>query len=118
MMFDQPLRTEGPVAAVEQSYENKQFTQLAIAGMRLYRSMCVECHGADAKGTGDGPNLLRAQYHAKRFGKTAFHAAVKGGVPQQKWAMGDMPGFPDLDFNQIEQVERYVRELQRPVDFH
>ena len=120
MILPQHLSTDAPIAeiaAVMEKHERLQFSQLGIAGLRLFRDNCASCHGDHAKGTSRGPALVRKAYHRESFGKQAFHYAVKHGARQQKWSMGDMPGFPKLSFNQIEKLERYVRELQKPVSF-
>ncbi|MEL7468588.1 MAG: cytochrome c [Pseudomonadota bacterium] len=118
MALDGPYETgDGPSLDMERHHERQMFSQLAIAGMRTYRASCMECHGERAVGTGRGPSLLDPIYHRRALPKREFHAAVSSGTPQQNWRMGDMPGFSKLSFNQIEQIERYVRELQRPIDF-
>ena len=116
MLMDQPLATEGPSVDVMARHEMMKFTQMGISGLRLFRANCANCHGEDASGTHRGPDLLSVLgTHDRGQSKRIFHHAVGKGVPQQNWAMGDMPAFPRLSFNQIERLERYVRELKYPV---
>ncbi|MEM9059495.1 MAG: cytochrome c [Pseudomonadota bacterium] len=117
LLLERPFDTDGPSIEMERHHERQRYSQLAIAGMRLYRSSCMDCHGEKAVGTQRGPSLVKQIYHRASFSKRAFHEAVTQGAPQQNWRMGDMPGFSKFSFNQLEQLERYIRELQRPIDF-
>jgi mono/diheme cytochrome c family protein len=57
---------------------------------------CADCHGLDAAGTSDGPNIIGSS-------KSAINGALSGGVP-------DMENF-GLTFDQIEAVYQYLRSL-------
>lgn len=116
MVMEQPLATGESSDEVLQRHETMRFSQIAISGQRIFRTECADCHGDDASGTQRGPDLLSpAGTPARGNEKRMFHHAVANGVPQQNWAMGDMPAFPRLSFNQIERLERYVRELKYPL---
>ena len=116
MVMDQPLATGEPSDEIVQRQETMRFSQIAISGQRIFRAECADCHGEDASGTHRGPDLLSsADSPGRRNEKRMFHHAVANGLPQQNWAMGDMPAFPRLSFNQIERLERYVRELKYPL---
>ena len=116
MLMDQPLATGEPSEEILQRHETMRFSQIAISGQRIFRAKCADCHGEDASGTRRGPDLVSPAGSSGRSNdKRMFHHAVTQGVPQQNWAMGDMPAFPRLSFNQIERIERYVRELRYPV---
>lgn len=120
MILPQHLATDTPdieLAQIEAKHERLQFSQLGIAGLRLFQEKCSGCHGTHGVGSSRGPALIDKSYFRASFSKQAFHYAVKHGVRQQKWSFGDMPAFPNLKFNQIERLERYLREVQKPLDF-
>lgn len=116
-MFEQPLATGGPARDTLEHHERMKFTPLGIAGRDIYVEQCAMCHGRKGNGTKRGPSLLLETYNRTNLGKQSFHYAVSYGVPQQRWAYGDMPAFPRMSFNQVEMVERFVRELQSPLSF-
>ena len=117
MVLDGPLQTGGPVIAVEEQYERRTLSQLALAGKRLFHDRCADCHGEGAIGSAKGVNLLRETYHRERFSKRDFHDTLRPQVIRQASIVRLPHEFPELHFNQIEQLERYVRELQSPLDF-
>lgn len=51
------------------------------AGGELFRANCVRCHGADATGTADGPNLL---LRVKGMSDAAFASAV---LQRYRWSV-------------------------------
>jgi mono/diheme cytochrome c family protein len=51
------------------------------AGRELFRANCVRCHGADATGTANGPNLLQ---RVKGMGDAAFSSAV---LQRYRWSV-------------------------------
>lgn len=51
------------------------------AGRELFRANCVRCHGADATGTADGPNLLP---RVKGMSDAAFSSAV---LQRYRWSV-------------------------------
>lgn len=51
------------------------------SGRELFRANCVRCHGADATGTADGPNLL---LRVKGMSDTAFSSAV---LQRYRWSV-------------------------------
>lgn len=111
-----PHLASSPETAVPRQHEARKFSQLAVAGMRLYVSHCEDCHGRNGVGTEKGPSLHYEIYHAPNLGQVAFHTAVKHGVQESRWEYGDMPKS-NLSFNEIEQVARYVRDVQRGITF-
>ena len=106
-----PLET-GPAPGGAIYPKRETLSQLAIAGKELYQIRCSGCHGNDAKGSPAGPSLLHPVYRSVT--RRDFHRAISEGVPAQRWHFGDMPASPDLSFNDIEFIARYVRELQSP----
>ena len=117
MVLDGPLETGGPVIAVEEQYERRTLSQLAMAGKRLFHDRCADCHGEGAVGSTKGVNLLQEAFHRNRFSKRDFHDTLRPPVVRQATIVSMPHQFPDLQFNQIERLERYVRELQSPLKF-
>lgn len=117
LVLDQPLANGDPVAAVIEQHENRTLSNLGIAGRNLFQTMCTDCHGHGADGTERGPNLTAAEYHRQSYGKKSFHAAVKAGLVRQPGALRVSHQFPKLSFNELERLERYVRELQTPFNY-
>jgi mono/diheme cytochrome c family protein len=55
----------------------------AARGQKLYAAECVTCHGASARGTERGPNLIRSQRMLRdRYG-SAIGPFLKAGHPMQ-----------------------------------
>ena len=117
MVLEQPLANGDPDAAIIEQHENRTLSNLAIAGRNLFQTMCTDCHGHGADGTERGPNLTATEYHRKGFDKKTFHAAVRAGVVRRPGALTVSHQFPKLSFNEVERLERYVRELQTPFDY-
>ena len=117
MIADGPLKTGEPAVEVAVQHERRQLSQLGYAGKMLFRQNCVECHGEEAKGSRRGTSLVTATFHRENFDKRSFHRAVREGESQQVASLGMEHAFSDLSFNQVEQLERYLRELQKPFDF-
>jgi cytochrome c2 len=60
------------------------------AGKKLFAAKCVQCHGADLRGTKEGPALAHRIYEPGHHGDIAFQIAVKYGTRQHHWNFGDM----------------------------
>jgi len=78
VMFDRTVARAMSVAApllllVSGAEVQAQGTAAADPGRDLYAAHCSRCHGSDAAGTADGPNLLR---RVKGMSEDAFGAAV------------------------------------------
>jgi mono/diheme cytochrome c family protein len=82
-------------------------------GGELYRTWCARCHGADLKGTEQGPPLLHPYYRPEHHGDLAFYLAIANGVRQHHWDFGDMPAIPEVTSEQVPHVVAYVRARQR-----
>lgn len=115
-LMSTPYLATSPETSQPRQYDPRRFSQLAVAGMQIYKSRCAECHGDNAAGTDKGPSLHHKVYHASTLGQRGFHQAVSNGVAERRWAFGDMPGST-LNFNEIEQVARYVRDVQRGISY-
>jgi quinoprotein glucose dehydrogenase len=66
----------------------------------LYRTYCANCHGADKKGTGVGPDLTS---RVKQYRNAQIASIIKMGAPP-------MPSFKFLSEEQIAAIVAYVKD--------
>lgn len=90
-----------------------QDAELVAQGEPLYQASCASCHGADLRGTDQGPSHLSIVYEPNHHGDGAFILAALRGVPQHHWPYGDMEPVPGLSEEDLEAIVAYVREQQR-----
>ncbi len=75
------------------------------AGKKLYGSLCVACHGENAKG-GIGPDLTSSKY---KYGKSRLEIIKSIGEGRP----GGMPSFSSqLDKEQVESLVEFVLTLK------
>lgn len=86
---------------------------MAVAGRRAYEATCAKCHGAFGSGTDKGPPLLNPVYNAGHHSDEAFMRAVRNGVRQHHWRFGDMPAQPEVTEQKVQQIVKFVREIQQ-----
>jgi len=91
------------------------FAADAQTGKVLFAQNCASCHGADARGTAQGPPLLHEFYRPGHHGDAAFYMAVQHGVRQHHWHFGDMPPVPGVTPEQVAHIVAWVRADQRAV---
>lgn len=91
--------------------------ELVGVGEELYAANCVECHGADLRGTDRGPSFLSRIYEPGHHGDGAFLMAVQRGVRSHHWEFGDMPPVVGLEPDDIEAIVAFVRTTQRTEGF-
>lgn len=82
-------------------------------GAALFDSQCAACHGPQGAGTTQGPPLVHPIYEPGHHADAAFVRAVELGVRAHHWGFGDMPPVPDVTRDQVAEIVRYVRWLQR-----
>lgn len=82
-------------------------------GEELFNVSCSVCHGRLALGTRRGPPLVHPIYAPSHHADAAFHLAVQQGVRAHHFRYGNMPAVPGLSRNEIDEIVRYVRWLQR-----
>jgi len=87
----------------------------AARGKALYDEKCASCHGADLKGTDQGPPFLHRIYEPSHHGDAAFQLAVRNGVRAHHWKFGDMKPVPGLSADDVAHIVAYVRSQQRVV---
>ncbi|WP_018861932.1 MULTISPECIES: cytochrome c [unclassified Thioalkalivibrio] len=82
-------------------------------GRERFAQSCAECHGADARGTEQGPALIHRIYEPSHHADVTFFIAVERGVIAHHWEYGDMPPVPGLDHQDVADIVAWVRHEQR-----
>ena len=100
----QPMQIPNPSAGL---------TPDPAAGKRLFAAACAQCHGADLRGTKEGPSLVHRIYEPAHHGDIAFQIAVRYGSRQHHWGFGDMKPVPGLSPDGVAHITAYVRAEQR-----
>ncbi|MFY9317343.1 MAG: cytochrome c [Burkholderiales bacterium] len=83
------------------------------SGEKLYAASCAQCHGADLRGSKEGPPLLHRVYEPSHHGDAAFQIAVKFGSRQHHWNFGDMKPVPGVSADDVAHITAFVRTEQR-----
>lgn len=86
-------------------------------GAAVYQQSCAACHGADLRGTPQGPSHLSQVYAPDHHSDAAFRAAILHGSPAHHWDYGDMPPIPGLSDGDIDAVIAYIRHEQETQGF-
>lgn len=86
-----------------------------VSGEELYAANCARCHGADLRGTANGPPHLHPVYEPGHHGDDAFRLAIAQGAAQHHWDFGPMPAIDGLDEDDVDDIIAYVRQQQRDV---
>ncbi len=84
----------------------------AAAGKVAFDVNFAVCHGANAAGTDKGPPFVHDIYNPGHHPDEAFFAAARYGVQAHHWQFGNMPPVPQVNDEQLQEIVRYVRELQ------
>ncbi len=82
-------------------------------GAALYSQACASCHGADLRGTDQGPPFLDVIYRPGHHADVAFSLAVQRGARSHHWNFGNMPRIEGLTSAQVTAIVEFVREQQR-----
>ena len=82
-------------------------------GEAAFNAHCARCHGDRAGGTAQGPPLVHKIYEPNHHGDAAFLRAAANGVRAHHWNFGDMPKVDGVTPDEVQQIIRYVRWLQR-----
>lgn len=83
------------------------------AGEAKFNASCAVCHGKQAGGTDHGPPLVHKIYEPNHHGDAAFQLAAAKGVRAHHWDFGNMPKIDGVTAEDVDQIVRYVRWLQR-----
>ena len=91
----------------------QSLSETARAGENLFNSNCLQCHGANATGTIQGPPLVHKFYEPGHHSDASIRSAVLNGVPQHHWSFGNMPPVAGVSVDEVEKIICYLRETQR-----
>ncbi len=86
-------------------------------GTEVYAEACASCHGADLRGTDEGPPLLSIVYEPNHHSDDSFRNAIANGAPQHHWSFGDMEPVEGLSDADVEAVIAFVRAEQQRQGF-
>lgn len=107
---DEAEQRSVPVVTASQPIETAETVAL---GKGHFDENCASCHGEAAVGTDQGPPLVHRYYEPSHHADAAFVLAVRNGVRSHHWRFGDMPAQPEITDDQVREITRYVRWLQR-----
>lgn len=82
-------------------------------GQAKFTANCSACHGAGGVGTNQGPPLAHKIYEPNHHGDAAFQRAAANGVKAHHWEFGNMPKIDAVTPEDVEQIIKYVRWLQK-----
>ena len=82
-------------------------------GEQKFNANCSRCHGMSGVGTTQGPPLVHKVYEPNHHGDVAFQRAVTNGVKAHHWQFGDMPKLDPVTPEDVDQIVKYVRWLQK-----
>ncbi|MBM4121998.1 MAG: cytochrome c [Nitrospira sp.] len=82
-------------------------------GEAAFTANCARCHGERGIGTTQGPPLVHKIYEPNHHGDPAFQRAAANGVRAHHWQFGDMPKIDGVTPDDVDQVIKYIRWLQR-----
>ena len=82
-------------------------------GEQKFNANCSTCHGAGGIGTAKGPPFLHKVYEPNHHGDPAFQRAAANGVKAHHWQFGDMPKIDAVKPEDVDQIVKYVRWLQK-----
>jgi len=82
-------------------------------GEAAFMANCARCHGERGIGTAQGPPLVHKIYEPNHHGDPAFQRAAANGVRAHHWQFGDMPKIDGVTPDDVDQIIKYIRWLQR-----
>lgn len=82
-------------------------------GEAKFKANCSACHGVGGVGTSQGPPLVHTIYEPNHHGDTAFQRAAANGVKAHHWEFGNMPKIDAATPEDVDQIIKYVRWLQK-----
>ncbi len=97
------LKPPAAAAAPPEDPAYRPNARKAQAGFMTFEAHCLSCHGDQAVGIGNGPDLRRS---AVVLDKEAFDAIVRKGTLEER----GMAKFPELSDAKLEEIRHYIRK--------
>ena len=110
---EQDAAAQGATAQPDYSLPPEDFAADPELGDTLFQSHCIQCHGADARGTDQGPPLIHRIYEPSHHPDITFHRAVALGAQQHHWDFGDMPPVSGVSGEDTAHIIAWIRREQR-----
>jgi cbb3-type cytochrome c oxidase subunit III len=88
--------------------------EMVAAGETAFKTgICVACHGADATGTPNAPNLTDSEWLNNDGSYEQIQATIKNGVPTPKQHPTPMPpmGGAQLTDQQVSEIAAYIYSI-------
>lgn len=82
-------------------------------GEAKFNTFCSRCHGAQGRGTDNGPPLVHKIYEPNHHADMAFQRAAARGVKAHHWKFGNMPKIEGVGPEDVTHIIGYVRWLQK-----
>ncbi len=103
------LAVAAPTAAPDSSRDRLAVTEAEYQGWKYYAVYCERCHGPDALGTLDAPDLRFSVSPEGEVSPDSFRVVVRKGAENRE-ENKVMKGFEDLlDDERIDQLYAYVK---------
>lgn len=83
------------------------------AGEGKFKANCAVCHGVGGVGTNQGPPLVHKIYEPNHHSDATFQRAAASGVKAHHWEFGNMPKIDAVTPEDVDQIIKYVRWLQK-----
>ena len=116
LCFSSGCSRSGPSGNENDSGPAKTAVNLPVEyepGEKAFKQFCIPCHGPSAVGTDQGPALVHRVYEPNHHGDMSFVRAARMGVRAHHWNFGNMPKIEGVSDEDLRQIIRYVRWLQR-----
>jgi mono/diheme cytochrome c family protein len=108
-----PLMNQNALPEPSREADRGQIPLEFQKGEAKFKANCARCHGERGVGTPQGPPLVHKIYEPSHHGDAAFLRAAANGVRAHHWSFGDMPRIESVSPEDVSEITRYVRWLQR-----
>ncbi|MFQ5735241.1 MAG: c-type cytochrome [Thermodesulfobacteriota bacterium] len=83
------------------------------SGEAYFNKYCAGCHGIKGAGTDKGPPLVHRIYRPNHHSDWSFRRAVTQGVSSHHWRFGNMPPVKGVAPEEVDDIIKYVRKIQK-----
>jgi mono/diheme cytochrome c family protein len=95
----------GVIAMLQSAASGQLPVGYPFEGEYAFADHCGGCHGAYAYGTEQAPSLITSEFAADELDRDGFADTIRDGV-------GTMPGFDDLEKQEVADIIAFVREIR------